>query len=57
MKIPDHIAKITEQIEAMRTDGHDHNTLINIQLCAIECGTGAILEASHEKPEPFSPPD
>lgn len=55
MKIPDHIKEITDEIEAMRKDGHDRNSLISIQLDAIEYGAGAILEAESKKPEPFSP--
>ncbi len=47
MKVRDHISIIREQIKAMRKDGHDKNTLISIQLDAIEYGTGAIIEAEH----------
>lgn len=56
MKIPEHVAVITEQIEAMRKDGHARNSLVSIQLDAVEYGCGAILEASYKKAEPFSPP-
>ncbi len=55
MKVPDHINIITEQVEAMRKDKHDHDTMISIHLYSIECSTGAILEADGKKPEPFSP--
>ena len=48
MKVRDHISIIREQIKAMRKDGHDNNTLISIQLDAIEYGTGAIIEAHYK---------
>ena len=53
MKVPDHIEIITEQIEAMRKDGHGKNTRISILLDSMEYSTGAIIEASHKKPEMF----
>lgn len=53
MKVPDHIAKITEQVEAMRKDGHDKKPRVSILLDAIEYEAGAILEADSKKPKPF----
>ncbi len=55
MKLRDHINIIEEQIEAMRKDKHDRNSLVSIQLDAIEYGCGAIIEASYKKPGPFMP--
>ncbi len=51
MKVPEHIKKIAEQIEAMRKDEHDKNPIISIQLDAVEYGIGAILEAHYKKPK------
>ena len=51
MKVPEHIAKITEQIQAMRKDGHDRNTNISIQLDAMEYGKDKILIENAENPE------
>lgn len=43
MEVPEHMAVIAEQIEAMRADGHDANTLISIQLDALEYATEKII--------------
>lgn len=51
MKVRDHISVIREQIKAMRDDGHDANSIISIQLDAMEYATGAIIEAEHKPPE------
>ncbi len=51
MKIIEHIAIITSQIEAMRKDGHDDNTPISIQLDALEYAKDTILVLDKHNPE------
>ena len=53
MKIPEHIAIITKQIEAMRKDGHDDNTRISIQLDAMEYAKDAIVIANQKFPDTY----
>lgn len=48
MKIPEHIAIITDQIEAMRKERHAAKSLVSIQLDAIEYAKDTILADFHK---------
>ena len=50
MDIPQHIQVITDQIEAMRKDGHDENPYVSIRLDAIEYEKDELLRLLKNPP-------